>query len=271
MSKLTFAQISDTHFRKVYSKESLHGIFADGKTPGDILVEVLSQNDLNNLDFVIFSGDLIHEGSDYDYEAFDQIVKKYIHIPYYYVLGNHDKKEAFYRGVYKISKNDSYYYTDMINGYRMIVLDSSLPDKHSGDLTEEQVEWFCNVTKDHSPNGSLLFIHHPFTWFDESRGFQTSTKFNEALQSSDVIGIFCGHLHQFGVNHYLGIPQINAESLAFGTKYTSEQVSYTNRFSFNHVHVVNDKVNVQPILVSPIQKDLLTINKKEFLKIIADK
>ena len=223
------------------------------------------------MDFVVFTGDLIHEGSDYDYELFDQIVKKHMNVPYYYALGNHDSKEAFYSGVHQVSKNDSYFYTEMINGYRMIVLDSSLPDKHSGELTEEQVEWFCDITKDPAPNGSLLFIHHPFTWFDGKQSCQSSAKFDEALQSSDVIGIFCGHLHQFGVNHYLGIPQISAESLAFGGKYSKEQVSYTNRFSFNQVQVLNDKVNVQPVLVSPMQKDLLTINRNQFLKITADK
>ena len=58
------------------------------------------------MDFVVFTGDLIHEGSDYDYELFDQIVNKYINVPYYYTLGNHDSKEAFYRGIQKKSKND---------------------------------------------------------------------------------------------------------------------------------------------------------------------
>ena len=60
------------------------------------LEKILSVVQSQPLDFIVISGDLVHEGEEVDYHQFKKILdESRIQVPVLLALGNHDNKEAF--------------------------------------------------------------------------------------------------------------------------------------------------------------------------------
>lgn len=217
---MKFIHISDTNVRKEYSQDltdaSLQGLVNPKKNMKHLLKNVSWQD----VDFAIFTGDLVHEGTKEDYTYFKKLVKKNIpsSIKVLYVLGNHDKKEAFYSAFYEKKSNDPYYYTEEIDGYRIIVLDSAVPLKEAGTINKEQLNWLKNILSQPSPKGSIVFLHHPIFWNTKDEKQIALTNGPEVLQileNSDTFVIFCGHTHMNAVNIRGKLVQYTADSLGY--------------------------------------------------------
>ena len=76
--EIKFVQVSDAHFTKEneYSERVLEAAVND-------------INKLDNVSFVIFSGDNINDPKQEDVAAFTRIANK-LDVPYYIIIGNHD-------------------------------------------------------------------------------------------------------------------------------------------------------------------------------------
>ena len=85
-SVLTFAQLSDTHLDlKAGSKNAR--MLKDSKA---LLKDAVNKlNSFNNLDFVVFSGDLINSPLESYFREFLDIAGQ-IDVPWYLAMGNHD-------------------------------------------------------------------------------------------------------------------------------------------------------------------------------------
>ena len=237
MKQLSFIQLSDTHFRSDYKDDPLEIVFSGVNNPATNLVAVLQKIDFTEVDFIVITGDLVHDGCAEDYKNLKSLVEGNVPVgfPVYYCLGNHDDKKCFYKGFYDIeNKSTSLDYVEEMNGYRLIFLDTSVDFMHSGYLSDEQLDWLEETLKENSEAGSLLFMHHPLVWKSE-KTTQASERLFDLLAKSDVISIHSGHLHFSGINYIGKIPQFSIESLAFGLEYTKEMVNYTNRNSYNYL------------------------------------
>ena len=102
-------QISDTHYLQTITDElDRWGVYYDYR---EIFEDFLSHYDFNEIDLVIHTGDIVHDGEKKDYLAFLEIMKENIpdHIPVRYVIGNHDKRDVFIETIDSETLLDGYY------------------------------------------------------------------------------------------------------------------------------------------------------------------
>ncbi len=217
---MKFIHLTDTHIRESFETGSMEAVYSRLPSPSERLRKTLTGICWEGTSFVIVTGDLIHEGTVGDYRIMKEIVRETVPetVPVHYVLGNHDVKENFYRGILEKEESGFYYYSTELDGYRLIVLDSAIPGKESGMLPGEELDWLKEKLSVPSEKGTLVFMHHPAFWLS-AQGFPVeltnSAEATDVLMSGDVLAVFCGHTHQNAVNVQNGLVQFTADSLAF--------------------------------------------------------
>ncbi|MDR2080039.1 MAG: metallophosphoesterase [Treponema sp.] len=260
MKDIRFAHISDTHIRRDYRNASVD-FFDPACSPQDALGEILTgiAGKKDRPDFVLFSGDLVHEGDAEDYALFRQIVEEALgDIPAFFVLGNHDRRAAYYQGKPSLPGLSSkpggpdgprpYYYSAEIRGLRLIVLDSGVDKSggHSGVgfIDGTQLAWLRGELGRKSPLGSILVLHHPpcieLQTGMLSHCLSNSRDLKDVLEGSDVRAIFSGHTHQNSVTTFSGIPHFTAGSSAFGIMLDDTHIHITNRRDYNEC-LINER------------------------------
>lgn len=245
MEKIRFAHLSDTHICKDYSGNQMKDLFEKSGSPAANLEKCLKELEKKQLDFVLISGDLVHEGTSEDYRFLNDMVCSCMprtHV--IYVLGNHDRKQAFREGLEMEPAQSSLYYVKEINGLRIIVLDSAVEGRESGNISEEQVEWLEGILKERAPKGSIITFHHPVEWEVKELGMQITNRMWNVLKNSDVLGIFCGHTHANSLNYLEHIPQITADSMAFGLGIEGQMLSFTDKTGYCLCEINNGRLQV---------------------------
>lgn len=253
MPDLKFLHISDTHFLQEYGS-ALHkwGVHYQ---PDEIFINFLKTFNFDGIDFIVHTGDLIHDGNGEDYQKLFEIFDQYIpkDIPIYLCLGNHDNKKAFFEAKQEENRKSYFYGTDF-KGYRLVFLDTAVEGEHDGAVSEEQFSWLKSLAEAPSDKGTLIFQHHPLdiSWIDGLEKTSLPVGYKEFLNHSDVLGIFTGHLHQN--RHYMidSIPQHTAGSFVFGmTIEGRDEVWNTNRLGYSVVTIRNGNIDVFTEIVNP--------------------
>jgi 3',5'-cyclic AMP phosphodiesterase CpdA len=246
---IKFAHVSDTHILRDYGKSDMR-FFDSPHNPPEILREILGRivGKKDKPDFVIFSGDLVHEGDAEDYALFRQIVDQALGtIPAFFVMGNHDCKPAYYQGLLGEPANSMpCYYSEEVRGLRIIVLDSAVEKSIAGigSIDETQLSWLRKELGRKSELGSIIVLHHPPC--DELKtgvlaySFTNPPALRDILAGSGVRAIFSGHTHENSVTIFAGIPQFTAGSTAFGISIDERDMCFTNQYSYNEV-IINEK------------------------------
>lgn len=114
MEKLRFAHLSDTHILREYKGSLIETLTGVDNNPTETLKKILQAitQDEKALDFILISGDLVHEGTVEDYVFLNKLLEEHItDIPYYLALGNHDVTEAYWEGLGKVEKRNRNYFT----------------------------------------------------------------------------------------------------------------------------------------------------------------
>lgn len=241
---MRFIHMTDTHVRKNYSQDSLSSVLGQLVDPMKNMESSASGLCWEDMDFVVITGDLVHEGTEEDYRYLREIVEKNIpsSVKVLYVLGNHDRKAEFYK-VFDHNNTDTqpFCYTENINGYRLIILDSAVAGKESGTIQDEQLQWLRDVLSEPSLNGTIVFLHHPVFWNGEGEFNMALTNGEEVLnilKASDTFAIFSGHTHVNGVNCKDGISQYTADSLAFSLEIRGKDtLAFTDKIGFEEVEI----------------------------------
>ena len=122
-SSIKFVQVTDTHF--------------NAKNPNSVKVlqeTVKDINKLNNVSFVVFTGDNLNKPEPEDLDDFIKIINK-LKAPYYLVLGNHDvfKSQKLSKEIYnEIVRDNNFFwfrrkwnYVFKKKGYTFIVVDGA--------------------------------------------------------------------------------------------------------------------------------------------------
>lgn len=253
MSKLKFIHISDTHILKNYD-----GTMLEGLSPEMLFGQAADyiRAYYPDLDFVVISGDLVHEGGASDYDYFKQVIGRcFGGVTVYLCLGNHDRREAFREGFLCEEADDTpyCYATDLgDSGVRMIVLDSSYDNSGKGFADRGQLEWLKDTLETPAENGSVLVIHHPpyLSANDPmaaAHGLMNSDELYEIIGGSDVFAVLSGHTHQVSATTFGGIPHFTADSTAFGVAVDSEYMSINNRVGFAYCTAEDKHISVSHI------------------------
>jgi 3',5'-cyclic AMP phosphodiesterase CpdA len=215
-------------------------------------------------DAIVFTGDLTDLGEPDAYRALRAAVgpvAERLGAPVVWVAGNHDERTALRRDLLGLEANeDPVVSVHDLGGLRLVVLDTTVPGWHHGDLDDGQLEWLRGVLSTPAPLGTILAMHHPplpshLALFDilELRDQQ---RLADVITGTDVRAILAGHLHYSTSGTFAGIPV----SVSAATCYTMDlarPAAEVNGMdagqSFHLVHVYDTTIThaVVPLAEAP--------------------
>ncbi|MEO7587829.1 MAG: phosphodiesterase [Arachnia sp.] len=252
--------ISDTHF------------VPPGRLLGDVvdarghLAELLDGLEAASVhpSAIIFTGDLADRGEADAYRSLRDVVEPVAarlgaHV--IWAVGNHDDRTRMRTELLEVpSSMEPYDHVVLLGGLRIIVLDTSVPGWHYGEIEPAQLEWLRGVLAVPAPEGSILALHHPPVPCVQDLAVTVELRDQAALadvlRGSDVRTIIGGHLHYSTAATFAGIPVSVAASTCYTQDLLTSERGTRGRDGaqgFNLVHVYEDTVmhSVVPIGTYP--------------------
>ncbi|WP_020098272.1 phosphodiesterase [Microbacterium sp. 11MF] len=215
-------------------------------------------------DALVVTGDLTDLGEPDAYRRLRELVEpvaERLGTPVVWVAGNHDERPAMREGLFdEPGSLEPITAVHDLDGLRLVVLDSTVPGWHHGEIDAAQREWLRGVLAEPAPLGTLLALHHPplpshIPFFDILE-LRDQDALAEVIAGTDVRGILAGHLHYSTNGTFAGIPV----SVASATCYTmnlqrpaTEVNGMDAAQSFHLVHVYDDTIThtVVPVVDAP--------------------
>ena len=265
---MKFLHLSDIHFLREYPKaeKGYNSIFSNMTSPLIQIRRALERVDLNKIEFVIITGDLVESGTFEDYAVLKSELEKLLgNIPYILTLGNHDNKAAFYKGWFNKECNEPYNTVNEIDNLRIISFDNSVYKNSDGFISDKQYEWLENQLKDGTQKDTILMLHHhlikdQFT----TPAVNYSDRFEEIIKESSIIGIFVGHTHHPFKGYFAGKPYFSTGSLSFiGYDESNGIVRFEESAKFSVCTYENGKISVEVISALDDSKLLGVVNFRE--------
>ncbi|MQW74527.1 phosphodiesterase [Nocardioides sp. dk4132] len=219
---------------------------------------------------LVFTGDLADRGEPAAYARLRELVEPVAAelvgpdgrgAEVVWVMGNHDERAAYSRGLYDAECSRPQDRVHDVAGLRVVALDTSVPGYHHGELDEEQLGWLAEVLATPAEHGTLLALHHPPVPVPMMAAaaiieLADQHRLAEVIAGTDVRGILGGHLHFTTFSTFAGVPV----SVASASCYTSDPAP-TGRFvsgvdgnqAFTMVHVYADRLvqTVVPLAEAP--------------------
>lgn len=256
----TLLHLSDTHF--LGGDARLGGRF-DTRANLAATLQAVERMDVRP-DALVFTGDLTDLGEPEAYRGLRDAVEpvaERLGAPVVWVAGNHDERGPLRQGLLGgAADGEPVTAVHDLGGLRLVVLDTSVPGWHHGDLDAAQLEWLRELLREPAPLGTILAMHHPplpshIPLFDILE-LRDQGRLAHAIAGSDVRAILAGHLHYATSGTFAGIPV----SVAAATCYTmnlARPAAEVNGMdagqSFHLVHVYDDVVThaVVPVTQAP--------------------
>ncbi len=240
---LNFAQVSDVHFLEDGSNTTYK---MTGESPR-LLDDAIAQiNENKDLDFVMFTGDLIDKSFEKELRAMLPHLQK-LDIPWYFAFGNHDRCVGGYLTTlvyldmvrnanpnFKFKK--AYYSFEPKKHYKVIVLDDIITDEitSNGYIDETQLKWLKKELDGSKNDTVLIFLHVPVIepFASPNHRLRNATALKQLIESYDnPIGVFQGHYHAAKITQHDNVLYVSSPAL----------VSYPNAFRFVKVTNYKDK------------------------------
>ncbi|WP_036278869.1 metallophosphoesterase family protein [Microbacterium sp. CH12i] len=265
MSALRILHLSDTHFS---GDDGRHYGVVD---TAEHLQRALAYVAHREFDLVVCSGDVSEDGSEESYRKIRDAVTPWARARgarAVFAMGNHDRREGFRavlgggqpdagereldgidldRPVASVADQD---------GWRIVVLDSSVPRAGYGNLEPEQKEFLRETLDTPAVHGTIVVIHHApiraqtdllqALALDERDGRDLI----DIVRGTDVRVILSGHYHLPIVEIVGGVPVTVAPgvtniSLALGDR---AEESAIDAFGGASVEIDGDRVRVVPFI-----------------------
>ncbi|MCU1443461.1 MAG: phosphodiesterase [Cryobacterium sp.] len=241
--------LSDTHL--LAGDHHLYGTVDSSRHLADLFAELEASG--GRPEAIVFTGDLADRGEPGAYDRLREIVEpaaSRLGARVIWVMGNHDDRAAFRSNLLgelpTTSPIDAVY---DVNGLRIITLDSSVPGRHHGEISPDQLDWLARELAMPAPDGTILALHHPpvpcVLDLAVSVELRDQPALARVLKGSDVRSIIAGHLHYSSTATFAGIPV----SVASATCYTQDLTvpvggsrGRDGARAFNLVHVYPDTV-----------------------------
>jgi 3',5'-cyclic AMP phosphodiesterase CpdA len=235
-------QFSDIH---ITPGEELH----EGVDTLANITEALAEVERSGLsvEALLFSGDLADTGDIRAYRRLRQVVEPAagrLGVPFIYAMGNHDERGAFRAGLLSAEPTtEDYDHVTWIGGLRVIVLDSTVPGFHHGEITDAQLDWLRAELTTPAANGTVLVLHHPPIPLPielEGITLKDPERLGEALADSDVKIILSGHAHHSSAGLIAGIPVWVAGATAYRLDVLSANLRAVSGGVYTRVDVYAD-------------------------------
>lgn len=248
-ARRTILHLSDTHL--LAGNVPLGGHY---DTTANLRRTLVAVEDLRlRPDAIVFTGDLTDLGEPEAYRALRELIEpvgERLGAPVIWVAGNHDERPALRRHLLDLGADeDPITAVHDLGGLRLIVLDTSVPGWHHGDLDDAQLAWLRDVLTTPAPLGTIVAMHHPplpshIPLFDILE-LRDQGRLAAVLGGTDVRAILAGHLHHSTSGTFAGIPV----SVAAATCYTMDlarPAAEVNGMdagqSFHLVHVYDETI-----------------------------
>lgn len=213
---------------------------------------------------IVVTGDLTDLGEPDAYRRLRATVEPLaadLDCPVVWVAGNHDERPALRQHLLDLEPTEQPI-TGVwdLRGLRLVVLDTSVPGWHHGDLDAAQLDWLREVLRRPAPLGTILAMHHPplpshVPLFDILE-LRHQDELADALRGSDVRAILAGHLHYSSHGMFAGIPVSVASATCYTMNVARPAVEVNGMDaaqSFQLVHVYPDTIThtVVPVIEAP--------------------
>jgi Icc protein len=198
------AQISDLHFRNS-DPEQLARV--------DAVMRYLNDRcgGPSAIDALLVTGDLADDGLPGQYkEAAAHVITE---IPTLTLLGNHDDRIAYHGGLQPV--NNSL----LLDGLLLLGLDSSIPGRQDGELTETTLAWASEQIEAAGDVPVLIAFHHPpidvgMPFMDSIRQLDPSGFEAFVRRHQNIVGLVCGHIHSPSATTFAGVPLVTAPGVS---------------------------------------------------------
>lgn len=246
--------LSDTHFTKKNDDVEITSIINAQPSLTEKFERLFQQENMNEIDLVVITGDLVHDSDRAEYEAyFGFIEQTFSGKKVHFALGNHDTKNEFNQAMFDKDISDFYQYSIVQDNVHILIFDTATPGKHTGHFSEEQLEWMeAELAKNSLPK--MIFQHHPLMGDDYFQDFlvEEPEKALAILAEYNVIGVFTGHTHLPAVNLKDQVLQYTTYGMAFGIEKLADQSSnFTNTNGYSVIHYENGHLTVTPRILYP--------------------
>ena len=176
---------------------------ADGRLLGmgtrDSLQQVIQRvlDEQSQVDLVLASGDISQDGSEQSYQCFRQMAAQ-IPAPQRWFAGNHDDLPMMRRVCADTALLDP---VIDLAGWRIILLDSSIPGAVAGHFAAEQLALLDRSLADAGERHVLVsFHHHPVPvgcrWLEPIGVLNPQALFSVLDRYPQVRALLWGHIHQ---------------------------------------------------------------------------
>jgi 3',5'-cyclic AMP phosphodiesterase CpdA len=230
------------------------------------LGDLLQQLNLSGLrpDAIVFTGDLADKGEPAAYRKLRDLVEPFaaqLGAQLVWVMGNHDSRAELRR--FLLDEAPSMAPLDrvcMIDGLRIITLDTSVPGRHHGEVSAAQLDWLAKELATPAPDGTILALHHPpipsVLDLAVTVELRDQASLGHVLKGTDVRAILAGHLHYSTNATFVGIPVSVASATCYTQDLTVEVGGTRGRVgaqACNAVHVYQDTIvhSVIPLGTGP--------------------
>ena len=208
----SFLHVSDLHYRKdpKGARAPFSQVLVAMDSPLCQMKELLVRLD-RPVDFVIITGDLVHDGDREDYISLKAQLDGLLDVPYFVVSGNHDDGELV-REVFLSGGGLSY--VRELPFVRLIALDTSAPNCPDGMVDRDGLRLLEQVGRDEKP--TIVFTHHHL--FRDQFVLppaQGAEELLEVLEKAAVEAVLCGHTHHYFQARIGTLPYYTAGSLSF--------------------------------------------------------
>lgn len=252
--------ISDTHL--VADDDLLYGSVDSDANIASVLDQL--ERAQFHPDAILLTGDLADAGLPEAYARLRRAVEATsdrLGSRIIWVMGNHDSRAALREHL--LDEDPATEPVDAvhwIDGLRIIVLDSTVPGYHHGDLSDAQLAWLAAELATPAPEGTLLAMHHPpmpdpvhAAAGIELRG---QDRLASVIRGSDVRCILAGHLHFTAHTTFAGIPLSVASATCYTNTVTEQEGTsrgVDGAQSVNLVHLYGEQVvhTVMPVATYP--------------------
>ncbi|MBR6098429.1 metallophosphoesterase [bacterium] len=264
-SDLKFAQVSDVHF----STRNVNTTFKLTAESPQLLDDAINQiNEIPDINFVMFTGDLIDKPFEQELQAVLPHVKN-LKYPWYFAFGNHDPCVGGYltKKLYLeiLSENNTFKFTQPYysfspqKGYKIIVLDSIIDTRitSNGEIYPEQVKWLEEELDKSKKDVVLIFMHVPIIEPFPSEGHRllNAGEIMALLEKhKNPIAVFQGHYHANKITQHDNVLYVSSPAL----------VSYPNAFRI--ITIKNEK---NKVIFDIQQKDVGKESLRSLAKMMA--
>ena len=243
-TSLKFAQVSDVHFLENGANTTYK---MTGESPR-LLDDAIKQiNEQPDIDFVMFTGDLIDKSFEKELRAVLPHLEN-LNYPWYFAFGNHDRCVGGYLTTlvyldmirnsntnFKFKK--SYYSFVPKKNYKVIVVDDIITDEitSNGYIDEDQMKWLKKELDGSKNDVVLIYMHVPVIepFASPNHKLRNAYAVKQLIESyKNPIGVFQGHYHSAKITQHDNVLYVSSPAL----------VSYPNAFRIVTVTNSKDKV-----------------------------